>query len=165
MTEEQKKLVEDNERLIWYVGRKYLSKGYNVYEEYGTLAITLCEVATKWDMNKGTFATYACASLENAIKEYFRSQTTKKRSDYTAIVSLDEPVYEDDNSVLLVKDTLGTLSLEDTLLLFEVDDILTKQELQICRLRSKGMNQTEISEKVGCSQSYVSRMLMVAKKI
>ena len=153
MTEEQKNLAEANEKLIWYVGRKYLDRGYNVYEEYGALAIILCKAAEKWNIDKGTFATYACASLENAIKEYFRAQTTKKRSDYTAIVSLDEPVYEDDNSVLYIKDTLGTLSLEDTLLLFEVDDILTKQELQICRLRSAGMNQTEISEKVGCSQS------------
>lgn len=165
LNDEQRKLVEDNEGLIWYIGSKYIGRGYNPNEEYGELALGLCRAALSYNKDSGVkFSTYASAVLINVIKEYFRSMQANKRKISSLSISLDQPVYEKDGGVLCIEDMLGTEYLEDSLILFDLEDILDERELTVCKLRYQGMNQTEIANIIGISQVGVSRLLSRVKK-
>lgn len=165
LNDEQRKLVEDNEGLIWYIGSKYIGRGYNPNEEYGELALGLCRAALSYNKDSGVkFSTYASAVLINVIKEYFRSMQANKRKISPLSISLDQPVYEEDGGVLCIEDMLGTEYLEDSLILFDLEDILDERELTVCKLRYQGMNQTEIANIIGISQVGVSRLLSRVKK-
>lgn len=165
LNDEQRKLVEDNEGLIWYIGSKYIGRGYNPNEEYGELALGLCRAALSYNKDSGVkFSTYASAVLVNLVKTYFRSMQTNKRKVSSLSISLNQPVYEEDGGVLCIEDMLGTEYLEDSLVLFDLEDILNERELMVCKLRYQGMNQTEIANMLGITQVGVSRLLSKAKK-
>ena len=165
LNDEQKKLVEENEGLIWYVGKKYIERGYNPNEQYGELALGLCRAALSYNKDIGIkFSTYACAVLTNVVKTYFRSMQADKRKILSACISLDQVVYESDGDTLCIEDMLGTQHLEDSMVLFDLEDILNERELAVCELRYQGMNQTEIANILGMTQAGVSRLLSKAKK-
>lgn len=156
LNDEQRKLVEDNEGLIWYIGSKYIGMGYNPNEEYGELALGLCRAALSYNKDSGVkFNTYASAVLTNVVKTYFRLAQCDKRKISSYTISLDQEVYERDGDSLCLDDMLGTEYLED---------ILDERELTVCKLRYQGMNQAEIASIIGISQAGVSRLLSRAKK-
>lgn len=165
LNDEQRKLVEDNEGLIWYIGSKYIGRGYNPNEEYGELALGLCRAALSYDKDSGVkFNTYASAVLVNVVKTYFRLAQCDKRKISSYTISLDQKVYERDGDSLCLDDMIGTSYLEDSLILFDLEDILDERELTVCKLRYQGMNQAEIASIIGISQAGVSRLLSKAKK-
>ena len=165
LNDEQRKLVEDNEGLIWYIGSKYIGRGYNPNEEYGELALGLCRAALSYNKDSGVkFSTYASAVLTNVVKTYFRLAQCDKRKISLDTISLEQEVYERDGDSLCIDDRLGTEYLEDSLVLFDLEDILNERELMVCKLRYQGMNQTEIANMIGTTQAGVSRLLSKAKK-
>ena len=90
-------LVEDNLKLIDYVINKYTNYSYTksnpVLDEDDLKqagAIGLIKAARNWDESKGTFATYAVASIRNAIFTEFKYQ--QNHEDTSCFnYSLDEP--------------------------------------------------------------------------
>lgn len=76
MTEEQKKLVEDNHKLIYaYLYQKDLDEE----EYYDLAAIGLCKAAKKFDPNKGyKFSTLAYKSMQNEILNGMRLEKLKR---------------------------------------------------------------------------------------
>lgn len=74
LTDEQKQLVEENHKLIYFVLKKL---GVPEDEYYGTAAEALCNAAALFKPNKGMkFSTYACRSIENMC---FVQMQLKKR--------------------------------------------------------------------------------------
>ena len=113
-------------------------------------------------------ATYASRCIENEILMHIRKISCQK-----AEVSLDEPINMDyDGNELLLSDILGTD--EDMILRPMEDDVdlcvlrqalgeLPEREREIVLLRyglygRKELTQKEVAEKMGISQSYISRL-------
>ena len=113
-------------------------------------------------------ATYASRCIENEILMYLR-RNTKLKSE----VSLDEPLNVDwDGNELLLSDILGTENdtvyhrLEDEVnrtLLYGAMNKLEPREKELMEMRfglksGKEMTQKEVADKLGISQSYISRL-------
>ena len=113
-------------------------------------------------------ATYASRCIENEILMYLR-RSTKLKSE----VSLDEPLNVDwDGNELLLSDILGTDNdvvyhrLEEEVnrkLLYGAMAKLEPREKELMEMRfglksGKEMTQKEVADKLGISQSYISRL-------
>ena len=147
LTEEQKQIVEDNHNLIyWYI--KIANLDYQ--EWYDLLAIELCYTVMKYDESKGSLSNYFKMRADGLVyKEYRKSQAQKR---YHVDLEYIDNIYSD------VKDELegyASTNSSDT----EVRDLFKGEYGEIMRMKYEGYSQTEIAEALGCSQSYVSKIL------
>ena len=96
LTAEQKKLVEDNYRLIYkFAGVNNLDiTDDNVYD---ALIDGLCKTAMNHDINKATFSTLAFINMRNALWTNYRDNNVKKRCNQNEVLSLDY-CYDSDGS-------------------------------------------------------------------
>ena len=165
----KQKLIEHNLRLVVFIARRYENTGVNLEDLISIGTIGLIKAIGTYRRDKNIkLATYASRCIENEILMHIR-----KISNQKAEVSLDEPINMDyDGNELLLADILGTDEnvvtgrLED-----EVDLILLRQALNELPIREqeiiwmrygiggrKEMTQKEVAEKMGISQSYISRL-------
>lgn len=165
----KRRLVEHNLRLVVYIARRFenVSTGLEDLISIGTIGLMKAISTYRLDKNI-RLATYASRCIENEILMHIR-----KISGQKAEVSLDEPINLDcDGNELLLSDILGTdgdeisRSLED-----DVDLCVLRQALQELPSREreivvmryglegrKELTQKEVAEKMGISQSYISRL-------
>lgn len=162
-------LIEHNLRLVVYIAKKFENSGVNVEDliSIGTIGLIKAVNTFKTDKNI-KLATYASRCIENEILMYLR-RSTKLKSE----VSLDEPLNVDwDGNELLLSDILGTehdtvsQHLEEEVnrsLLYSAMAKLTPRERELMEMRfglknGKEMTQKEVADKLGISQSYISRL-------
>lgn len=90
MTDEQRKLAEENMNLVYHlIGKEYPTFLYDEdIVQSGFLG--LCCATMKWKEEKGKFSTFACACIRNAIRMELRS-----RQAHASTLSLDYLVTED----------------------------------------------------------------------
>ena len=165
----KQKLIEHNLRLVVFIARRYENTGVNLEDLISIGTIGLIKAIGTYRRDKNIkLATYASRCIENEILMHIR-----KISGQKAEVSLDDPINMDyDGNELLLADILGTDEnvvtgrLED-----EVDLILLRQALNELPIREqeiiwmrygiagrKEMTQKEVAQKMGISQSYISRL-------
>ena len=73
MTEEQKKLAEDNHNLIYFYARKYHMSKQDFEDRDGILAIGLCKAARDYDESRGrAFSTVAMGYMLNECRNAYR---------------------------------------------------------------------------------------------
>ena len=162
-------LVEHNLRLVVYIARRFENTGVNLEDliSIGTIGL-IKGVNTYRSDKKIRLATYASRCIENEILMHIR-----KISNQRAEVSLDEPINMDcDGNELLLSDILGT---EEDMILRpleeDVDLCVLRQalrelpdrdrELVLMRYGLEGrkeLTQKEVAQKMGISQSYISRL-------
>ncbi len=165
----RQKLVEHNLRLVVYIARRFENTGINLEDLISIGTIGLMKAVGTYRLDrKIKLATYASRCIENEILMYIRKTANQK-----AEVSLDEPINMDcDGNELLLSDILGTE--EDMILrpLEENVDLcvlrqalgeLPQREREIMVLRyglegRKELTQKEVAQKMGISQSYISRL-------
>ena len=163
-------LIEHNLRLVVYIAKKFDNTGVGVEDLISIGTIGLIKSINTFNPNKNIkLATYASRCIENEILMYLR-RNNKTRLE----VSIDEPLNVDwDGNELLLSDILGTdedviykdmeTDVERKLLLNAVNK-LNNREQTIIRLRfgldndGNEMTQKEVAEKLGISQSYISRL-------
>jgi RNA polymerase sporulation-specific sigma factor len=133
----------------------------------GTIGLIKAVDTYKGDKNI-KLATYASRCIENEILMYIRKISNQKME-----ISLDEPINMDyDGNELLLSDILGTD--EDTVSSALEDDVdlcllrqalreLPQREREIVLMRyglegRKELTQKEVAQKMGISQSYISRL-------
>ena len=162
-------LVEHNLRLVVYIARRFenVSTGLEDLISIGTIGLIKAIGTYRRDKNI-RLATYASRCIENEILMHIR-----KISGMKAEVSLDEPINLDcDGNELLLSDILGTdgdeiaRPLEDDVDLCVLRQALKElpgREREIVLLRfglegRKELTQKEVAEKMGISQSYISRL-------
>ncbi len=163
-------LIERNLRLVVYIARKFENTGICVEDliSIGTIGL-IKAINTFKPAKKIKLATYASRCIENEILMYLR-RTNKLRSE----ISIDEPLNTDwDGNELLLSDILGTdaniiyKGIEDEVdkaLLKKALAKLTAREREIVELRFGFRNQgeentqKEVADKLGISQSYISRL-------
>lgn len=165
----RQKLIERNLRLVVYIARRFENTGINIEDliSIGTIGLIKGVSTFRADRNI-KLATYASRCIENEILMYLR-RSTKLKSE----VSLDEPLNVDwDGNELLLSDILGTehdtvsQHLEEEVnrsLLYSAMAKLTPRERELMEMRfglknGKEMTQKEVADKLGISQSYISRL-------
>ncbi len=165
----KQQLVEHNLRLVVYIARRFENTGINLEDLISIGTIGLIKAIGTYRLDKKIkLATYASRCIENEILMYIR-----KTSNQKAEVSLDEPINMDcDGNELLLSDILGTE--EDMILRPLEDDVdlcvlrqalreLPEREREIILMRCglegrKELTQKEVAQKMGISQSYISRL-------
>ena len=165
----KQRLIERNLRLVVYIARRFESTGVNLEDliSIGTIGLIKAIGTYKRDKNI-KLATYASRCIENEILMHIR-----KISGQKAEVSLDEPINLDaEGNELLLSDILGTE--EDSVVRAMEDDVdlhllrqalneLPGREREIVVMRyglegRKELTQKEVAQKMGISQSYISRL-------
>lgn len=169
--EEQAKrtLVEHNLRLVVFIARRFENTGIPLEDLISIGTIGLMKAIGTYRLDrKIKLATYASRCIENEILMYIR-KTAKEKTE----VSLDEPINMDgDGNELLLGDILGTE--EDVVfkpLEEDVDLCVLRQSLRELPQRERDlinmrfglegrqeMTQKEAAQKMGISQSYISRL-------
>ena len=162
-------LIERNLRLVAHVVRKYQTAEEDTDDLISIGTIGLIKAVNTFKIEKNIkLATYASRCIENEILMYLR-RTSKTKGE----VSLDEPLNVDwDGNELLLSDILGTETdevyghLEEEVnrrLLGCAMEKLSGREREIVEMRfglagSREMTQKEVAERMGISQSYISRL-------
>ena len=165
----KKKLVEKNLRLVVYIAKKFENSGINIEDLISIGTIGLMKAVNSFNSKKNIkLATYASRCIENEILMYLR-KTQKLKTE----VSIDEPINVDaEGNDLALADILGT---ENDVVFKQVEDSdnrkivntaimnLEEREKVIMELRygfngRKELTQKEVADKLGISQSYISRI-------
>jgi RNA polymerase sporulation-specific sigma factor len=162
-------LVEHNLRLVVYIARRFENTGVNLEDLISIGTIGLIKAIGTYRLDKKIkLATYASRCIENEILMHIR-----KISNQRTEVSLDEPINMDcDGNELLLSDILGTdedlilRPLEDDVDLCVLRQALTQlppreREIVLMRFGMEGrkeLTQKEVAQKMGISQSYISRL-------
>lgn len=162
-------LIERNLRLVVYIARRFENTGINIEDLISIGTIGLIKAINTFRTDKNIkLATYASRCIENEILMYLR-----KNNGSRVEVSFDEPLSTDwDGKELLLSDVLGTDSdvvmrpIEadvDRQMLAEAVAKLNPRERDIITMRfglggSKELTQKEVADRLGISQSYISRL-------
>ena len=162
-------LVEHNLRLVVYIARRFENTGIHLEDLISIGTIGLIKAINTYRLDKKIkLATYASRCIENEILMYIRKTANQKTE-----ISLDEPINMDcDGNELLLSDILGTE--EDMILRPLEEDVdlavlrqalkeLPAREREIVLMRfglegRKELTQKEVAQKMGISQSYISRL-------
>ena len=165
----RQQLVEHNLRLVVYIARRFENTGINLEDLISIGSIGLIKAIGTYKLDKKIkLATYASRCIENEILMYIR-----KTSNQKAEVSLEEPINMDcDGNELLLADILGT---DEDMILRPLEEHaelcvlrqalgeLPDREREIVQMRfglngRKEQTQKEVAQKLGISQSYISRL-------
>lgn len=143
LTKEQQDLVADNHNLIyWYIQMKRL----DVSEWYDLLAIELCYTVAKFNPEKGSLSNYFKMRCDNLVKKEYSKTQLKKNKGLEPLCYNDE-LYNsgyDDSGMVLKAD---------------IQSLFDGENGEILRLRAEGYTQSEIAEKLGVTQSYISKII------
>ena len=162
-------LIEHNLRLVVYIAKKFDNTGVGVEDLISIGTIGLIKSINTFNPEKNIkLATYASRCIENEILMYLRKISAQRTE-----ISFDEPLNTDwDGNELLLSDILGTDDDEvyrpleddaDKQMLMEAIDCLSQRERSIILMRfglpsGKEYTQKEVADKMGISQSYISRL-------
>mgnify|MGYP002515581635 FL=1 len=162
-------LIERNLRLVVYLARRFENTGVNMEDLISIGTIGLIKAINTFRADKNIkLATYASRCIENEILMFLRKNSAQRTE-----ISFDEPLSTDwDGKELLLSDVLGTDSdtvmrpIEadvDRKLLQDAVGKLSSRERDIITLRfglggKKEMTQKEVADRMGISQSYISRL-------
>ena len=162
-------LIEHNLRLVVYIAKRFENTGIYIEDLVSIGTIGLVKAINTFNPTKNIkLATYASRCIENEILMYIR-----KHSSERAEVSIDEPLNTDwDGNELLLSDVLSS---DDDRISFEIEQYEERQrvrravygldirEREIIELRyglngKRELTQKEVADKLGISQSYISRL-------
>ncbi len=162
------KLIEHNLRLVVYIARRFENAG-DLDDLVSVGTIGLIKAVNSFDVDKNIkLATYASRCIENEILMHLR-RTVKLKSE----VSFDEPLNTDwEGNELMLSDVMGTdgdvvyKKIENGVETELLEVALTKlndREREIMQLRyglsgHEEQTQREVADKLGISQSYISRL-------
>ncbi len=163
------RLIEHNLRLVVYIAKKFENTGINIEDLISIGTIGLIKAIETYNTDKKTkLATYASRCIENEILMHLRKVSSQKTE-----VSFDEPLSTDwDGNELLLSDILGTepdcvmRPVEDDVdrqLLRRALERLPEREKTIISMRfgladGEERTQKEVADRLGISQSYISRL-------
>ena len=166
--EARNKLIEHNLRLVAHIVKKFDSNDdTDDLISIGTIGL-IKGVDTFTPSKNVKITTYCARCIENEILMYFR-----KNNKYSKDISINEAIgYDKEGNEIELQDIIQTeevdfcedINLKDNIkLLYKYMDVLTPREKKII-INRYGLNlgeeetQKSISEKIGISRSYVSRI-------
>ncbi len=163
------KLIEHNLRLVVFLAKKYENTGIDLEDLVSIGTIGLIKGINTFSKSKNIkLATYASRCIDNEILMYLR-----KNKKIKSEVSIDASLSNDsDGNELHLEDVLGTAAdvvtrgieeeTEKSLMINEVLHLKPRdRDIMILRYGLMGhdeLTQKEVAEKLGISQSYISRI-------
>lgn len=161
MTEQQRKLVEDNHNLIYsFLHRNHLS----IEDYYDVAAIGLCKAAICFDSDKGySFSTYAYSAMLSQVLIEKRKGTQAKTIPSDKVIYYESEIRNNDGDTSsfinfipskenIYDDAIANIIFE------EYKSQLKDRDKMILDLIKNGYKQIEVAKIVGCSQTNVSRV-------
>ena len=167
--EAKEKLIEHNLRLVVFLSKKYENTNVDLEDLVSIGSIGLIKAINTFRGNKNIkLATYASRCIDNEILMYLR-----KNKKIKSEVSIDQALTLDaEGNELHLEDIIGT---DKDIISKEIEGELDRQvmlkeilslkprdrEIMILRYGLLGKNeytQKEVAEKLGISQSYISRI-------
>jgi RNA polymerase sporulation-specific sigma factor len=162
-------LIEHNLRLVVYLAKRYEVNSTHLEDLISIGTLGLIKAINTYKSEKNIkLATYASRCIENEILMHLR-----KKSRMKIEVSFDEPLNVDyDGNELLLSDILGSdennfvndiEADEKRVKMMKAINELKKREKQILTMRfglenGEEMTQKDVADKLGISQSYISRL-------
>ncbi len=162
-------LIVHNLRLVVYIAKKFETTGVGIEDLISIGTIGLIKAVGTFSPEKNIkLATYASRCIENEILMYLRKNNSTKGE-----ISIDEPLQVDwDGNELLLSDVLGTENdsvnrgIEEKAereMIIHCINRLENRERVIMQMRFgilDGVERTqkEVADKIGISQSYISRL-------
>ncbi len=167
--EAHEKLIRHNLRLVVYIAKKFDNVGTGIEDLISIGTIGLIKAVRSFRPERNIkLATYASRCIENEILMYVR-----KNASHRGDVSIDDPLNVDyDGNELTLSDVLGTdentvsenlEKSEDEREIRLAVSRLEEREREIIELRyglggRREMTQKEVADRLGISQSYISRL-------
>ena len=162
-------LIEHNLRLVVFLAKKYTSTGYDLEDLISIGTIGLIKGITTYKIDKNIrLATYASRCITNEILMYIRKNKNRKGE-----ISFEDALnYDGEGNELKLLDITGTseeivhdeiASKFDREILINELDLLSPRDKKIMIMRyglnnSEEYTQKEVADKLGISQSYISRI-------
>ena len=162
-------MIEHNLRLVVFLSKKYENTGVDLEDLVSIGSIGLIKGIKTYKPDKNIkLATYASRCIDNEILMFLR-KNKRRRSEVSFEDSLS---YDAEGNELHLEDILGTDSdivtkgIEDETdkkMMYKEISKLNDRDKEIMVLRyglfnHKEMTQKEVAEKLGISQSYISRI-------
>ena len=174
LTDAQRELVEANLGLARMAAWKYREScarvGIDWDDAYSIACLGLMKAARSYDPMRGKPSTYLSFGCETAILMELRKHRALTRCTVLT-VSMETPLHTDINgNMLTLADVLedpGPAMEDECIAAILIENArcnITPRQAEILRLMQEGMNQHEIGRIIGCSQSYVSRLINACKK-
>ncbi len=174
MPESVEKLLEDNLKLANFVAKSYLDCGIEEEDIKSIAKLGLLKAAYRYEPEKGyAFSTFAVRVMQNTIMHELRKSRAVIRKADRQAVSLDAPLpfdtgYATLQDIIPDRDSCFEEKIEERNLLdATITDILNVCPSKHCialLLTALGINQTDIANIFGVSQSAVSKVLLRAKE-
>lgn len=151
LTDEERKIVEDNHNLIYGVAKKF---HLDVDEWYGILAIELCKAVQHHDPARGKLSTYYYIRAGSTIlNEISKSKTQKRQHEGMENLEYLENV-----------ETENTLD-EGDILVSSLEDWFSNEEYgEILKYKLQGYTQKDIGEKLKLKPYAIKMKLKRAKE-
>jgi len=159
MTDEQRKLIEDNHNLIYSFLWKH---GLDIEEFYDLAAIGMCKAAITFNASVGAFSTYAYSCIMNEINNEFRKRRSLLRIPKESLVYYNAAM-TDEGECKLIDILPSNVNVENEVVgNISVDEFLGKLKREkmrtVAELFSLGYSQKEIANILGCAHQNVSEI-------
>ena len=166
LSEAQRNLVENNLGLIGYALKKIDIRVIGDMEDaYQIGSIGLIKAAYHYDAQRAvSFATFAMPCILNELRMEKRRHNTM--ANRAVVVSLDAPIPGVESDTLTLADMIadGDPAMDSRLIYQDTRRTIQntarnaedKDAMLLLRMMIEGVRQSEMAEKLGCSQSYVS---------
>lgn len=165
LTEEQKRMAEENYKLVPYV-LNLMHKNYDDW--HGLAAVALCEATQTYNPDRGAFTTYAILRIRSEIMKKLDYDGRKMRNPGEEILSLDMQYDNSDcTNVISMHDIIGDkywLKQESVVEWNMILGILGQREKEFLSLYASGYRMVEIAKFYQTSPQNVSRIIINARR-
>ena len=164
LTEEQKKLVEENHNLIYWFAKKY---HVPIEEYYDVLAQGLCMAAYHYDPSKCSFSTYAYLCMNTEMHVEYRKTLRKSEIPQGNIFHYENAWQLSDlipTNEKTENKVIDRISYENLISL--LNDILNDKDKEVITHILNGLTMREIAKIEGTShQAIHNRMKKIREKV
>jgi RNA polymerase sporulation-specific sigma factor len=175
LTDEQRVLVEENVKLVYFYAEKFVSScPLDKDEIHAVMMYGLCKAAGTFKPDKSKFSTYATRCMRNELFMRLRQEKKWGRASYLNDIAMKADRMDDDDSAsyeafMYDKDdtpiedqavnTVTVERLKEWLLKQEKHMNDTTKKVVTLWVQNPGMTQADLAEQTNVSQAQVSRIL------
>lgn len=169
LNDEQRKLIEDNYKLIRFLYRRSYTRvcSWEVFQGLGHEA--MCKAALGYDPSKGKFTTYFAWKVKSEVGHYLTLINYDVRKANDGAMSLYTPVEDCKKKEITILDTLQARdNIADTV----TEEIYWEEKInklpdrtkKMIQLTYEGYGREEVAKKLNVSRSLVSMRIIEFKK-
>ena len=166
LTPEQRLFAEEHHGLVY----KFLQKKQLTIDEFYDVVVfaylrSVRRFLTEPALKQYSFATIAWSSMNCALHNYYRSQKAQKHN--ALVLSLHTNPYEDSYTL---EETIPAPNpymrqLEEQLLLHDLAKRVSKQQMNIVRMKTCGYNDRDIARRQNTTTEHVQMLLKEVRRV